>query len=389
MSSSSVPRPIQFISQQHQLDACADTLAKEPFFSFDLEFDRDRYSYGFTLALVQLATPEHCFVIDPFADLDLEPLYLLFENPDIQKLMHSGGEDVRLLHALKCYPQNLYDTEIPMRLLNYEQTSLASSLTQILHIELKKDQQKSNWLKRPLSKEQISYAANDVIYLRALQQTLEAEIHAKGLYELLLSEEAALSLADYTPEVKTWFLKKDDERHLSPYDQHILNALLVFRDQKAQMLNKPVYQVIDEQLLRAVAFEHLAAEDLPEAKGLHHRLRNFSFVKEVKEVLAAANDFAQAENLSTKLQSRVHLTPEQRAARDKGEADKERLFLPIQQALSNQLGQFTARYLLSNGMVSQIVTGRVRLQDLPAARRQLITETAGAQGLLAALAAYQ
>lgn len=381
--------PIQFISNQRKLEDCASRLADQPSFSFDLEFDRDRYFYGFTLALVQLATPEQCFVIDPLEDIDLESLYLLFENPDIQKLMHSGGEDIRLLHALQCYPKNLYDTEIPARLLNIEQTSLAASLKEVLGIELQKDQQKSNWLKRPLSREQVQYAANDVLYLYPLQQKLEAEIKVKGLTDLLYSEEAALSLADYTPEVKTWFLKKDDERHLSPYDQHILNALFVFRDKTAQELNKPAYQVMDEQLLRGLAFGDLAPEDLPDAKGLHHRLRSFGFVKDIKQTLQSAKSFAATEKLPTTLQGRTPLTPEQRAARDKGERDKEVLFLPIQQALGQRLGQFAARYLLSNGMVGNIVTGRIRLSDLPPARQALIRETAAGLGLEGSLAYYQ
>lgn len=389
MPSPSATPPVQFISQQRKLESCIHTLASLPSFAFDLEFDRDRYSYGFTLCLIQLATPDHCFVIDPLENLDLEPLFLLFENPAIQKLMHSGGEDLRLLHALRCYPKNLFDTEIPMRLLNYEQTSLAASLSGILGITLQKDQQKSNWLKRPLTREQVAYAANDVIYLHALQQKLVADIDAKALGWLLQSEEEALSLADYTPEAKTWFLSKDDERYLSPYDQYILNALFTFRDQKAQALNRPAYQVMDESLLRGLASGKIPAEDAPQARGLHHRLRSSAFVKEVKQVLAAAAQAAQAQNRSRELQVRTPLSPAARAARDKGERDKELLFAPIQQELARRFGTFAARYLLSNGAVSQIVTGRTRISQLPQARQQLFFDLARALGLDQALEVYQ
>ena len=250
---SSSSQPVQFISTQKKLDAAVQALSGVPSFAFDLEFDRDRYSYGFTLCLVQLATPEVCFVIDPLASVSLAPLFALFEDPAIQKIMHSGGEDLRLLHALGCFPQNLYDTDITARLLNYEQCSLAALLFDVMGLLLHKGEQKSNWLKRPLTEGQINYAANDVIYLHWLKEALEEKLAGRPAAALLQSEQAMLSTTKYLPEEKVWFLRKEDERSLSPYEQHVLNALYVLRDQKARLLDKPAYQVMEESLLRPLA----------------------------------------------------------------------------------------------------------------------------------------
>jgi len=385
---SSSSQPVQFISTQKKLDAAVQALSGVPSFAFDLEFDRDRYSYGFTLCLVQLATPEVCFVIDPLASVSLAPLFSLFADPAIQKIMHSGGEDLRLLHALGCFPHNLYDTDITARLLNYEQCSLAALLFDVMGLLLHKGEQKSNWLKRPLTEGQINYAANDVIYLHRLKEALEEKLAGRPAAALLQSEQAMLSTTKYLPEEKVWFLRKEDERSLSPYEQHVLNTLYVLRDQKARLLDKPAYQVMEEALLRPLATGELPPAALPDAKGMHPRLRNEAFVTEVAATLAAAHAAAAAQNLSRQTGQKPRLSPEQRAARDQGERDKEVVFAPIQQELAARFGQNAARFLLSNGGVSQIVTGRSRIGQLPEGRQQLLVEIAAALGLEASLRNY-
>ena len=171
----------ELVATPSRLDACIQALRASPSLAFDLEFDSNLRGYGVTLGLIQIALPDNrCYLIDPLADLDLAPLWAVMEDASIQKLVHSPGEDLRLLHSLKCYPANLYDTEIAARLLDYERTSLTVMLETKLGVTLGGGQQRSNWLQRPLTHEQIVYAAADALHLHALQKVLDEEAARRG-----------------------------------------------------------------------------------------------------------------------------------------------------------------------------------------------------------------
>ncbi|HSR37930.1 MAG TPA: hypothetical protein VLL95_03370, partial [Phnomibacter sp.] len=91
----------RYIADAAELQHCVDILRQSTVFAFDLEFDRDRYTYGFDLCLMQVATPEVCFLIDPLSKINLQPLFEVFTLPAIRKLVHCPGEDLRLLHSLQ------------------------------------------------------------------------------------------------------------------------------------------------------------------------------------------------------------------------------------------------------------------------------------------------
>lgn len=373
---------INYIDNQDDLNECVGLLSISPELAFDLEFDSHSFAYGVNLALIQIADEQHCYLIDPLAGLDLEPLYDVFRNPSIRKLAHSSGEDLRLLHSLGCVPQNVYDVEIAARLLNYEFTSLSMMLQQKLGVVLDKKQQRSNWLKRPLTDEQLHYAALDVQHLHALKAVLEAELIVAGLMEFTADEQAALSRIVHQPEQRTSFLKPADSYQLSPYDQHVLDGLLKFRDELAREMNRPAFQVVDEQLLRALTAGDVDAEDLPFGKGVHGRLKNAGFGRKIDLRLGKLLDEADDRKLSRDLPERKRLTREEHAARQKAETDRRDKFAPVQEALAARYGTFAARMIMSNTLVGDILRGATTFGDLQRPyRRHIIRETAAGLGI--------
>ncbi len=373
---------IIYIDSQPALDACVTRLGAAAELAFDLEFDSHSFSYGVNLALIQVADTHSCYLIDPLANLELQRLFAIFESAAIRKLAHSSGEDLRLLHSLGCVPQNVYDTEVSARLLNYEFTSLAAMLQSKLGVQLDKKQQRSNWLKRPLTDEQLHYAALDVQYLHALKAALEPELIGAGLVEFVIDEQAALSRIVHQPEERTSFLRPSDSHQLSPYDQHALDGLLRFRDELAREMNRPAFQIVDEQLLRALTAEEIHAEDVPFEKGVHGRLKNAGFGRK----LAARYDRLTAEaerlKLSRDLPERRRLSREEHAARQQAETDRKEKFAPVQEALAARFGTFAARMLLSNTLVGDIVRKDIRFEDLQRPYRvRVISDTAAALGI--------
>ncbi len=371
---------IQLIEDAAALDAALQSFRAQPSLAFDLEFDSHRNAYGVNLCLVQVASPGACCVIDPLAGIDMSSLWAVFEDDRIQKIVHSPGEDLRLLHSLQCFPKNVFDTEVVAKLLNYEQTSLLAMLDAKLGYSLNKAQQRSNWLRRPLSREQIDYAAEDVVGLHALKDILVTEAAAKGLMPFVEEEQAALSTTIHQQERRDFFLKPGDVMHLSPYDQHVLNSLFCFRDELARGLNRPAFQVMDESLLRAFASGEISADDLPYEKGVYGGYRNPRFARQLSDRLAAIRADAAAADLPRQRPPREK-SGESRATRAQQDAERAAVFAPIQQELVKRYGEHAARFMLSNGTVNEILKGNMSIGKLKPYRQRLVAEIAAAQGL--------
>jgi ribonuclease D len=319
-------------------------------------------------------------VIDPLANLDLSELYALFESPGIQKIVHASGEDLRLLHSLGCYPKNVFDTEVAARLLNYEHTSLTVLLRDKLAFEMDKKEQKSNWLRRPLSGSQVQYAADDVLWLHPLKRVLEAEAGAKDLLPFLREEQELLSTTIYPSLAKTNFLKPSDLYTLSPREQYITNELLGFFHELAREFDRPVYQVMREEVVRSLAAGTRLPESIVQDQGVHPRLKNSRFVARLAGQLAQIRKASQ--NLSDEKQRRPKLTPAEWAAVNKAADNREKVFAPIQQALVQRFGEHATKFLFSNKTMNSLLEGAITLQDIkPAYRQYLIRNIAAEAGI--------
>lgn len=374
-----------YITEQAQLEHCIEKLQGATIVAFDLEFDRDRYTYGFDLCLIQIATPTECFVIDPLAEIHLDPLFRMLENKAIRKLVHCPGEDLRLLHSLKCYPTNLADTEVYAKLLNYEQTSLSNMLTATSGIALNKKLQTSNWGKRPLTDAQLEYAAADVMYLFDLEKKLRNEAIEKGVLEMVEQEFSLLNETVYTLEPKENFIKKNDRQFMSPYDQYVLNELFKYRDALARQKNKPAHQIMPEDVLRLLAYKKIVVADLPAQSGIHPMLRSS------KELLLLANKWdeihqhANAANLSKRREGQAFSEEERKAFEHKKqqlENARLQVFQPIQKWISHKYGEQTMRYILSSTLVNDILRGEAKLSVIkPPYRFALIKQAASELGV--------
>lgn len=389
-----MPEAFQYIQTDAALTGIVPQLTKAPSLAFDLEFDRDRHTYGFDLCLIQLATTTACFVIDPAEINDLSPVWELFENPAIHKLVHCPGEDMRLLHQLQCYPRNLTDTEVIAKLLNYEQTSLARLLEQKCGIVLDKKMQQSNWHKRPLSTEQLRYAADDVLHLHKLYHILQAEAEAKQLTTWVNEESDWLQQVRYTTEERTNFLKPADLRNLSPKNQYILQKMFLLRDGLARQKNKPAYMIMPEETLREWAELHPQQLEFVDTHRLHPSIRRGNILQQIKKRLVTFHEEAEALNLSNKvIRETFSAAEKQRFYEQKQQQShlKANWFAPVQQTLYEQVGQFAGRYILSNAWINKWLQGEVQLNDLKPAYKWQLLEGIGRQKNLdpAELLAYE
>lgn len=375
----------RYINDAAGLQACIDILRPCTVLAFDLEFDRDRYTYGFDLCLMQVATPEVCFLVDPLSNIDLQPLFEVFTLPHIRKLVHCPGEDLRLLHSMQCYPNNLVDTEVIAKLLNYEQTSLSNMLQWHCGISIDKKLQTSNWGRRPLSDAQLQYAASDVIYLFDLEKKLMDLATEKDILWAVAAEMLQLNSLRYSLEERQDFLKKNDRHFMSPYDQYVLNELFRWRDQLARQKNKPAHQIMAEEVLRQLAYGKLPPAQVALQPGVHPVLKSADMTGKLEQSYQRFHAEAKAGGLSRKRPGQGLTEDERKQAersRLQAEADKKQVFQPIQQRLTAQWGEHASRFLLSTTLVNDILRGANRLSQLqPAYRSQLVQEAAQSLGL--------
>jgi len=109
---------INLITSQSEVSKAVSELAACGEIALDLEFDRDRFAYGFTLCLIQVYANNKYYILDPMTRIDLSTFFKeVLENPKIQKVIHAPGEDIRLIRSLGYTIKNVFDTEKAVKLI--------------------------------------------------------------------------------------------------------------------------------------------------------------------------------------------------------------------------------------------------------------------------------
>lgn len=373
--------PILYIDTPELFAGCISDLQQQSEIAFDLEFDNNRYRYGFHLCLIQVATPSTCYIIDPIIIRDISALFAVFEDAGILKIVHCPGEDLRLLHSLSCFPQNLFDTEVCAKLLNFEASSLSALLAGIFDHTMDKKLQTSNWHKRPLTEEQVRYSALDVLFLHKLKNHLYEMAAHKGLLPYLQDEQDYLSQVKYIPEKKEIFLTKADLASLSPYDQYVLNELLKFRDGLGAKFNMPSAHVVSNQLIRQVARAEVDLTRWADIPGLFSGVKTEAVGMKLLEVYTLALNAAEAQNLSrTLVRTRWYDDLDSNGEKiDRKVMDelKQTYLYPIHQELSRRYGEHAVKFMFGEGLMNDLVRNKIKFNDIRGnARKKIIKEIA-------------
>jgi ribonuclease D len=321
----------------------------------DLEFDNNRYTYGLNLCLVQIADQEQCFIIDPFGIPDLRPLWDLLEDPQITKLFHCANSDILLLKTLYCYPRNILDTEVAVKILNYNRTSLAYALSVNLGIELDKTLQVSNWNTRPLTREQLEYAAADVIYLHALKERLLVEVAKVGRIHWLEEECRFLELIENRENLDPHLRLRETNR-LTYHQQYVLKALFAFRDDLARRFNKPSAFIIPNDVLVTLAVKPVnSLDEWRDQKGLFRQLKEGTYFQQFRHLVQEARRQADEQNIPHRLPP-----PYRRPVSNLSEAEVERrkqIGSTLRKALLERYGENAASLVLGQTVVNDFYQG--------------------------------
>jgi ribonuclease D len=354
---------VNYIKTEEELHMALEVLTRQTEIALDLEFDRERYSYGSTICLIQIFAAGQCYLIDPVSGPSPLPLYRYLEDPAITKIMHAPGEDLQILHLQACFPVHIFDTERAARLLNYEAFSLSSLLQSILGITLNKSVQKTDWTRRPLSESQIQYACSDVAWLPALRDALWDAADKTQIRTWV--EEENMAWDTYRAEVKPegMYTHRDDAKKYVPYDLFLLNELLKFRDAHAKRMNKPGYMVISREVLDALLIDQDTLRNWVNQKGIHQSLRNDDIRRSLELLLAKAAVSAQSKGLGKKHPPRQSKEGPYRS-RQEIKDEVEQIFRPIKHEIARKWGEHCAAYILNEKTMTELCSGSKKLSGM-------------------------
>src|SRR5437868_2427152 len=185
--------PEQFVERPDELAACCDHLAGCSAFGFDTEFIGED-TYHPHLCLVQVATAERLFVIDPLAAGPLDRFWEMVADPARVVVAHAGREEIRMCQ-LGCGrpPGNLFDLQIAAGLVGLGYPMGHGALVNnLLGVQLAKAETLTDWSRRPLTQQQVQYAYDDVRFLIALWQKLGKKLAKLGRRDWAVEEFRAL-----------------------------------------------------------------------------------------------------------------------------------------------------------------------------------------------------
>jgi ribonuclease D len=264
------PPPV-LIETTEALAALCDRLASAEFVTVDTEFMRER-TYWPELCVVQIAGPEDVAVIDAQAEgIDLAPLYALFENPAVTKVFHAARQDIEIV-VLRTgrVPAPLFDTQIAAMVAGFgDQVGYDALVGALTGASIDKAFRFSDWSARPLSPQQIAYAAADVTHLRRVYVKLKARLEREGRLDWVAEEMAALAdPATYRTEPEDAWIRlrsrSGNRRFLA-----VLRAAAAWREREAQRINIPRQRLVkDETLLEIAAQAPTDAAQLARARGV-------------------------------------------------------------------------------------------------------------------------
>ncbi len=257
------------ITTTADLAAFCDQIKGQPFVAVDTEFMRET-TYWPKLCLIQAAAPSAEACIDPLAEgLDLEPFLELLRDPTILKVFHAARQDVEIFNNLQAMPKPLFDTQVAGMAAGFgEQIAYDALVRQMLKIDLDKSSRFTDWARRPLSENQLTYALADVTHLAALYPILRERLVSEGRLGWVTDEMNDLTdPAVYDVEPENAWKRLRPRKHNAKY-LAVYKAVAAWRERTAQLRDQPRGRILKDE-----AIDEIATQGPTDADGLD-RLRS-------------------------------------------------------------------------------------------------------------------
>ncbi len=266
---------IEWIDSQELLADFCSHAGQQAWVTFDTEFMRETTFFA-KLALIQMATTERVACIDPLAIVDLTPLETILFEPGILKIVHAGSQDLEIFHdRYQKIIQPLFDTQIAASLLGYgEQIGYGPLVEKICGVVLGKGHQRADWMHRPLDHKTMTYAANDVTYLRDVYRKLNQEMQDLDRQAWLDEEQKTmLDSSSYQIDLTTAWHRIKGKQKLRGVGCVIAQQIAAWRELRAQKQNRPRRRILsDDQVLDLAMRQPRSLQELKTLRSMDKRM---------------------------------------------------------------------------------------------------------------------
>lgn len=264
----------QLVGDPSEVADIAASLREVGLFCLDLEFASEG-RYVPELALVQVAwgPPDNprLAAIDPL-EADPRSVVELIEDPKISVVVHAAKQDLSLLASrFSLEASNLWDSQIGAAFAGHgEQVGYARLIDRVLGVEIDKTPQYTDWMRRPLTEQQLEYAIDDVRYLIAAWDRLAADLKQRGRLDWVEQESRKLAeSAAVRPEPELMYRQIGGWRSLKGPALGSLRALAAWRERTALDTNKPPSWILPDPAMIDLCKRNAAnAKDLRRARGV-------------------------------------------------------------------------------------------------------------------------
>jgi len=228
----------------------------------DTEFVSER-RYQALLCLIQVAVPDptakdgvRTEVLDPLeGDVDFSPLARVLADPAVEVVMHAGRQDVAILRrTLDTEVRNIFDTQVAAGFLGFgNQEGYESLVRKVLKVKLKGSEGFTRWDQRPLTAQQLEYAADDARMLLALGEELERSLDERGRLEWAREESRSLEEISDERNAQRSYERLPRLGRLSESARAVAYELAEWREGEARAADRAPGSVLPDQALVELA----------------------------------------------------------------------------------------------------------------------------------------
>jgi ribonuclease D len=258
------------------------------------------------LCLVQIVVGEEIAILDPLAGdpWDPQPLAELLADPEIEIVLHAGRQDVALLRRMwHTEINNVFDTQVAAGFAGFSaQAGYLGLLHDVLRIRLAKSASFTRWDHRPLTEEQLKYAAEDVEHLLPLADELQARLTDRGRLDWAREECRPIAEATDERDPDEVWRRLPRATGLDPRERAVAREIAAWRERTAEREDRPVGAI-----LRDPSVVELAKRQ-PKDRGALGAIRGITpdvLRRRGKEIVAAIEKGKEAEPIRLAAEERL------------------------------------------------------------------------------------
>jgi ribonuclease D len=300
-----------WIDRSDDLAALARALERQVSIGVDTEFLRERTFFP-KLCLLQLRAAGQIWCVDTLNVGSLDALMPALTASDTPKLIHAARQDLEALYlTTQRVVSPVFDTQIAAACIGMKpQVGYAELVKTLLDVAIPKGQTRTDWSKRPLTRAQLEYAADDVLYLSDVAALLETRLRELGRESWVLED--CLELQDrrlYEPDLDLAWERLRGIGQLPAEPRSRAKALAVWREKLARERDLPRSWILADAAIFSIAHANPASPAALEAVQPMNEKFAASLLAALRESSVTAADHEPIQD--------ARPTPEQKAVLDR------------------------------------------------------------------------